>query len=136
MTDEREPFSITVVGRPAPQGSKEIGGGGAMRESSVYLPAWRAAVKRAAYAAMRAAGVGPHDRPMFVGPVAADVTFYVEGRADVVPDIDKLLRSTFDALTAAGVWEDDARVVHVEAGKQTVTDAPTGAQIEVWRAQG
>jgi Holliday junction resolvase RusA-like endonuclease len=130
-----EPFRITVVGRPAPQGSKKRGAAGQMRESSVYLPAWRAAVKRAAYAAMRAAGVGPADRPMFVGPVRVDITFYVEGRADADPDGDKLERATWDALTQAGIWEDDARVVDWSGRKRQVTDAPTGAQIEVWRAQ-
>jgi len=33
------------------------------------------------------------------------------------PDLDKMLRATFDALTAAGVWLDDAQVVRLTAGK-------------------
>lgn len=65
------------------------------------------------------------------GPVALEVTFtlprpkahYRTGRnshllrdnaphrPDRLPDLDKLLRSTMDALTAAGVWADDAQVV-------------------------
>lgn len=134
MTD-RPPFAITVVGRPAPQGSKKRGAAGQMREASAYLPAWRAAVKRAAYAAMRQAGIGPTQRPVFVGPVAVGVTFYVDTRADTTPDLDKLLRSTFDALTEAKVWEDDARVVRVAADKEQVVDAPTGAEIRIWKQE-
>ena len=32
---------VTVAGRPAPQGSKRLGGAGQLREQSAYLPAWR-----------------------------------------------------------------------------------------------
>lgn len=130
-----EPFTITVVGRPAPQGSKRIGASGQMREQSAYLPAWRAAVKRAAYAAMRQAGIGPLDRPVFVGAVAVAASFALpdDKRADGPPDIDKLLRSTFDALTQAGVWEDDARVTAIAADKEWRT--PTGATIKIWKQE-
>ena len=34
-----------------------------------------------------------------------------------MPDLSKLIRSTEDALTDAGVWTDDARVVEVVARK-------------------
>ena len=33
------------------------------------------------------------------------------------PDLSKLVRATEDALTDAGVWEDDARVVELTAAK-------------------
>jgi Holliday junction resolvase RusA-like endonuclease len=33
------------------------------------------------------------------------------------PDLSKLVRATEDALTDAAVWEDDARVVHIDACK-------------------
>jgi crossover junction endodeoxyribonuclease RusA len=36
---------------------------------------------------------------------------------DRKPDIDKLVRSTCDALTTAGVYEDDARIVSLTASK-------------------
>jgi Holliday junction resolvase RusA-like endonuclease len=133
MTDA--PFIIVVEGRPAPQGSKHLGAGGAMRESSVYLPAWRAAVKKAAYALMRGQGIRPADRPVFVGPVAVDVTFYVATAPDAQPDVDKLLRSTLDALTQAKVYEDDARVVQVAARKRAHSEGWTGADIEVWKVE-
>jgi Holliday junction resolvase RusA-like endonuclease len=63
------------------------------------------------------------------------VTFYLAdaSRVDGPPDLDKLLRATFDALTQARVWEDDSRVVWVQACKVAVPDtAATGADIEVW----
>ena len=34
------------------------------------------------------------------------------------PDLDKLVRAVADALTMAGVWEDDARMVRLNAWKQ------------------
>ena len=57
------------------------------------------------------------------------------------PDLSKLLRSTEDALTQAGAWKDDARVVEYKAlTKHFVGDpAPdvlphaTGAVIHIWR---
>lgn len=127
-------LSITVAGRPAPQGSKKQGAHGQMREQSTYLPAWRAAVKRATYEAYRAAGIEPDVLPLFWGPMAVHVTFRLPAgrRADGPPDLDKLLRSTFDALTEARVWEDDSRVIRVDACKGEATEEwPMGAYIEV-----
>jgi Holliday junction resolvase RusA-like endonuclease len=46
------------------------------------------------------------------------------------PDLDKLLRSTFDALTTSGVITDDSRIVCVQAYKLYVeAGCPTGASI-------
>lgn len=128
---------ISVTGRPAPQGSKKQGEHGQMREQSVYLPAWRAAVKKAAYEAYRAAGIEPAALPLFVGPVQASVLFRLEHgrRPDAPPDLDKLLRSTFDALTEARAWEDDGRVVFVMSGKDAALEGESmGADIEIWSA--
>ena len=125
---------VVVRGRPAPQGSKRFGAAGQMREASPHLAAWRAAVVQAAYQQMLALGVTPNARPCFVGPVAVRVWFRVPGRADTPPDLDKLLRSTWDALTAARVWEDDARVVYVEAGKLTAKPELMGARIVIERS--
>jgi len=50
------------------------------------------------------------------------------------PDIDKCLRAVGDAVTQAGVWEDDARVVCVTAMKtycQPGEDAFTEIEIEL-----
>lgn len=138
---------IAAVGRPAPQGSKEQGGAGQLRESSIYLPAWRAAVKLAAFEAYRAAGIDPAALPLFPAgtPVTVELcTFFVgptQCRADGTdeptgtPDIDKLLRAVLDALGgqqkgSARCFADDSQVVLIKKLSK-VRDAhlPTGAYI-------
>lgn len=126
---------ITVAGRPAPQGSKHLGEHGQMREQSAYLPAWRAAVKKAAYERYRDLGVDPAALPLLRGPVGLHIVFRLPAgrRIDAAPDGDKLDRATWDALTQARVWEDDGRVVAWGGAKvEAAEDAPMGARIEVW----
>ena len=123
---------------PAPQGSKKHVGGGRLIESSKYVKPWREAVKHAALAAIAEHNAG-HLVPFVTidGPVELDIVFtmprprahYRSGRnAHLLrehapawphhkPDLDKLARSTFDALGAAGVFTDDARVVTLNASK-------------------
>lgn len=128
-------FVVAVEGRPAPQGSKKIEGNGAMRESSPYLAAWRAAVKRDVYAAYLRDHIKPDELPLHRGPVAVSITFRLDParRVDAAPDLDKLLRGVWDALTGARVWEDDGRAVRVTAEKRHAAEGePTGADIEVW----
>jgi crossover junction endodeoxyribonuclease RusA len=126
---------IEVNGRPAPQGSKKRGEHGQMREASAYLRPWRAAVKRAAYETFRTLGVTPKDLPLFVGPVEYGATYWLPDthRIDGPPDMDKLTRATWDALSAARVWEDDARVTHVAWLEKAhpLEGEPTGANIMV-----
>lgn len=106
------------------------------KHDSNRLDAWRDAVTLCA----RAAKSGP---PLDC-PVAVTVTFWmrapkrrVRDVPTVPPDLDKILRSTFDALTAAGVWVDDARAVRVQAEKRYATlDEPPGALIEVLPLDG
>ena len=127
-------LEIWVAGIPAPQGSKRHVGGGRMVESSKKVKPWRAGVVQAARdAAALTAGFTPFD-----GPVRVDVTFYMprpqrhyigghvdgELKADAPlwvssrPDVDKLLRSTFDGLSTAGVWADDNLAARVTVSKQ------------------
>jgi Holliday junction resolvase RusA-like endonuclease len=112
---------ITVFGSPAPQGSKRFvgmkNGRGMMVESSKAVKPWREAVVWAA----RESGI------KVAGAVTVAVIFTVPKPAsapkrrttypDRKPDIDKLIRSTFDALKTAGTIEDDARVIHLAASK-------------------
>lgn len=131
-------IAIKVHGLPAPQGSKNaraiykgrgtnrtFTGKIAMHESSKKVAPWREAVEQAARAAIDA---HPHFTK-FDGPVKIRVDFvfprlkshFRSGRYSellkpnapdyhtVYPDADKLQRSTFDALTKAGIWADDAR---------------------------
>jgi Holliday junction resolvase RusA-like endonuclease len=115
-----------VAGSPAPKGSARAvsrGGRGVLVPSgspvnAAKLASWKGEVVAAAQRAARAT-------PWF-DPVAIAVVFRFPARKGdldskgrpkarasayvaVKPDVDKLLRSTFDALTAAGsVWGDDA----------------------------
>lgn len=120
-------LTLYVYGRPAPQGSKERGPAGQLLESSVYLPAWRQAVKRAAFEAYAAVGIRPEHLPLIprgVPVIVEHCTFYVgpdQCRAEDTdeplgaPDVDKLLRGTLDALgggrrKTARLFADDSQV--------------------------
>lgn len=90
------------------------------------LRAWRARVTACAQSAL-ARLPGP-----ILGPVALEATFTLErprsaprGRVwpDRFPDIDKLVRAICDAITRAGLWADDARVIDLTARK-TYPDSP------------
>jgi Holliday junction resolvase RusA-like endonuclease len=106
-----------------------------MREQSAYLPAWRAAVRKAVYERYRELGIPPDVLPLLRGPVGVRIGFQLEhgARVDGPPDLDKLARATWDALTAARVWEDDSRVVYAELLKIEARGAVAGALIDVWR---
>lgn len=132
-----------VRGIPGPQGSKDQFG----RESSRKVKPWREAVRSEAVAAIIATG----DKTATLGPVAVIITFTLprpkahyrtgrhagEVRPDAPywcakrPDVDKLVRSTLDALTAAGIYHDDAQVAVLDVEKRYADPAPVGACIIV-----
>jgi Holliday junction resolvase RusA-like endonuclease len=141
---------ITVKGRPAPQGSKQLGSAGQLLEQSAYLPAWRVAVKVGAYKAYQAADIRHTELPVFAAgtPVVVEqCTFYLadeQCRAEGTdlplgtPDIDKLLRATLDALGgqqqgSARLFADDAQVVRIRdlAKERPAPGRSTGALIIV-----
>lgn len=113
---------FTVHGVPAPQGSKRHVGNGVMVESSKAVKPWREAVKWAALRALEfdtGSGLYPIDAPVRLtlefrlpAPKSASRAKLALGPCRK-PDIDKLLRSTLDAITDAGLIVDDARVVEV-----------------------
>jgi Holliday junction resolvase RusA-like endonuclease len=131
-------ITISVDGIPAPQGSKNgrVGRNGrvVMWESSAKVAPWRDAVAAATRLVMLAAGLEPLDCP-----VTATVVFFLPRPASApkrvtvpakYPDTEKLVRSTWDAITAGGGWTDDARVVELHASKRFATLAnPPGALI-------
>jgi Holliday junction resolvase RusA-like endonuclease len=142
-------FAITVYGDPAPQGSKNAyvrGGRAIMYEASAKRQKpWRQAVTAAAVAAL------PHDWEPLDGPLIIDHVYSVK-KGTTLPrwlawagtgdDSDKLARATNDALTDAGVWVDDSRVMDYRRGPAKVyggcgdPDAlgpsQTGAVLRVW----
>lgn len=124
---------LQVSGQPAPQGSKRYVGKGRMVEMSKKVRPWRDAVCMAASSAMHEAGISTS----LAVPIALQIVFlmprpkchYGKGtHAGMVkasaprvpasaPDLDKLVRSTCDALTDAGIWKDDSQVVSLYAMK-------------------
>lgn len=127
-------MTITVYGSPAPQGSKKFmgvrGGKGIMVESSKAVKPWREAVKSAGLEEMEMGERPSGDLTYFPpaeGPIEVRMTFTLpkpksapkrrRTYPDRTPDLSKLVRSTEDALTQAGVWEDDARIVKCTASK-------------------
>lgn len=128
-------MTITVYGSPAPQGSKRFvghakNGRGILIESSKSVKPWREAVKCAAIEQTRPPnydGIIGHGFTPLSGPIIAHMIFTLpkpksapKSRRtwpDRKPDLSKLVRSTEDALTDAGVWEDDARIVRCVASK-------------------
>ncbi len=140
-------LSIAAIGRPAPQGSKQLGGAGQLLEQSAYLPAWRQAVKIAAYERYRLLGIDPASLPVFpagVPVIVEQCTFFVgpdqcraEGTEEPTgtPDIDKLLRAVLDALGGAKgsgrVFADDAQVVEIRALRKLRATSQTGVMIVI-----
>lgn len=132
-----------VVGRPAPQGSKNYMGKGRFKEQSPHVAAWRNDVRNAA--------LQHFGEALIDGPIFTHIAFlfrrpknhYVSGnpgkplKADAPfwhinsPDRDKLERATNDALTGA-IWIDDKQVAGTLSQKFYVEDQE-GAIIRVCR---
>jgi crossover junction endodeoxyribonuclease RusA len=136
-----------VVGTPAPQGNKTAfmskAGRAIMTESRNVRAGherWRSDVALAALAQVEQLGLtAPLD-----GALQLDVTFRFRmpasrSKADrerghvfkrTAPDLDKLMRSIGDSLTAGGLIADDARIAVATISKHEVLDW-TGARIAV-----
>jgi crossover junction endodeoxyribonuclease RusA len=140
-------ISFYAQGTPAPQGSKS-----AMKHKTTgkiivlesgrkTVRPWRKAVKEAA---REHGGKVPAGEPVHV-----TLAFYLPrpkghyrtGRyADILkdsaptipttkPDLDKLIRSTLDALTEAGTYQDDSNVWMISASKSYADACVPGANI-------
>lgn len=150
-------ITFTVRGTPAPQGSKRAfrnrhSGRIALVESSRRVAPWRSDVRDAAVATIAAHPEhGRHSAIPFHGPVAVDLAFrlprpkghYGSGRNARVlrpsaplapagkPDLDKLVRAVFDALSGL-VWADDAQVVALYTEKLYADEGfPAGVEVRV-----
>jgi crossover junction endodeoxyribonuclease RusA len=120
-------IEFVVIGLPAPQGSKRFvghanSGRGVLVESCKAVKPWREAVK---YAAME------HVQRKISGPVVVSMTFTLpkpksapkkRTLPDRKPDLSKLVRSSEDAISEIGLWEDDARITTCLACKLYVGD--------------
>lgn len=143
-------LTFNVNGIPGAQGSKRHVGHGVMVESSAKVKPWRSDVKAAAEAALIASDTWERA----TGPVAVVIEFrftrpkahYRTGRnahllRDDAPayctsrgagDIDKLERSSNDALVAAGVMLDDSLIVSSRCIKRYCDpEQPAGATFRI-----
>ena len=106
-----------VDGIPRPQGSKKAfnrGGRIVLVEASKGLPLWRQTIIDATSTVNT-----QHD-----GPIRVELEFFLQQPKSVtrklpsvVPDLDKLIRSVFDALAISKIIKDDALVCEVIASK-------------------
>lgn len=116
-------ISYWIDGEPAPQGSKTgfiKNGRVVMVEASKKVKPWREAVAAETQAKVSSA---------LQNPVKISLVFHLPKPKTVTrtwpavkPDLDKLIRSTFDGLTTGGLYTDDALVIAVSASKQYATD--------------
>lgn len=114
--------SFFVHGIPQPQGSARgfnRGGKVVITSANPKLGDWRRVV----------AGVAQDHARLFEGPVTVGLQFYLPrpkslGKKVALPakrpDVDKLIRSCFDALTGV-MWADDSQVTTVAATKEYAT---------------
>lgn len=134
-------IELYALGLPAPKGSKRHVGNGVLIESSKRVKPWQRAVAAACRDTYRG--------DPLTGPVGLTVEFYlprpvahmgtgrnagqVKASAPIwhitMPDLDKTLRSTGDALTGLA-YRDDRQIVAIHAHKH-YSDAthPVGARI-------
>lgn len=117
-------LTVTVLGNPAPQGSKRHVGNGIMIEVSKNVTPWREAIKAAIW---RQVNEVPLNEWMHDCPVAVEVVFTLNKPRTAPkttrtwpskrPDLDKLIRSTLDGITESGAIRNDAQVVRLVAAK-------------------
>lgn len=156
-SESAAPLHIEVIGTPRPQGSKKafynakLGRALIVDDNDVKLRTWRQDVVAATRAILKAEGRTPlpprtaidvaiifmMPRPKGhwrTGRNAHLLRDEVPPRPSSKPDIDKLSRSTLDALRDAGVYVDDAQVVGLKAHKVWATER-IGAVIDVFPAE-
>lgn len=150
-------YVIEVLGTPAPKGSSRAFYKAGMKravivkDNSDKQKSWDGAVREAATQALYARGYNAVEAPPFVdlalevtivfrmarpaghwgkgrnaGKLAPSAPRYPRGK----PDIDKLARTTLDALTGT-IFDDDSRIVDLMLRKEYATPGREGAWIGV-----
>jgi crossover junction endodeoxyribonuclease RusA len=124
-----------VHGTPVPQGSMKgfvVAGRARVTSDNTKLKPWREAVKSVAI---------DQDIPMTEQPLIVELEFRMPRPKSYPkrilfpwrkPDLDKLVRGVFDALTEASVWADDALVVSLFATKRFADEYnPMGVYVRI-----
>jgi crossover junction endodeoxyribonuclease RusA len=112
-------FHLFVPGKPAPQGSKRHVGHGILVESSKAVAPWRTLV---AWSVAQSWTTPPALSAVtttleFVMPRPAGTPKNFTPPATKRPDLDKLERAIFDALTGV-CWKDDSQIVDAHTTKR------------------
>ena len=123
-------FTFTVIGKPAPQGSKRHVGKGILLESSIRCKPWRQDVKYAALEALPDGWYAMMDKPILVSVtfIFARPKGHFRTNGELKPkapshctarigDVDKLSRAVLDGLTEI-CFLDDAAVISLIAQKR------------------
>ena len=137
-TETAHSLLIVAYGTPTPQGSKRVLGRAGQRGvlvdvNKARLTSWRDDVRQAALHAVDDTPGWERDHAGVMGSfiftlkrprahhMGGDPTRELRGSAPIchvgMPDLDKLLRSTWDALVSAGTIYDDCRLTQVYAAK-------------------
>lgn len=135
-------IEFRVYGTPAPQGSKTafVRGGravvvdGSSSSGRQKLSSWRSEVAR------EAQNIATGE--LLEGPIGVEINFVMPKPksapksklfCDKKPDIDKLVRSTFDSMTGV-LYRDDSQIVSIKSTKVYVSpEEPAGARIRIYR---
>ena len=131
-------LSVWVAGRPAAQGSKKHIGNGRMIEQSKYVKPWReqivAAFLEQPYTVRAQWPIGGevHVRLSFIMPRPVSTPKRSTPPAVKKPDLDKLARAAFDAITQSGAWADDSQATKLHASKRIaeIGESP-GVRIDI-----
>ena len=141
-------LTVIAYGTPAPQGSHKafvVRGAAVITHDSLRTRPWRNTVTLAARDE-----IGDRWAPLD-GPVGVRFVFTVPKPASAPkrrrthpcrkPDWDKLARCASDALTDAGVYTDDARIVEAQVIKCYPDEHPEslnvpGARLSIWSITG
>jgi Holliday junction resolvase RusA-like endonuclease len=131
-------LTLIIDGDPAPKGSYRalmIHGKSRLIPMSKREHKWRKTVAEACKQSH--VRIPPHT------PVEAQETYYLKrpktvkrNLPTVPPDIDKLERCLHDGITDSGLWDDDSRLVKVEAEKVYITGDPKVIITLHWHGMG
>jgi crossover junction endodeoxyribonuclease RusA len=126
-------YWFRVHGIPVPQGSKrafKVGNRINLVEANKNLPAWREKIAASARLTIGA------NQPL-LGPVSVELCFWMPKPKKptwwapaVKPDLDKLTRAVFDAITSI-IIKDDSQIIELKARKLYTNNANCGVMIYV-----